>query len=178
MPDDRQAAKDDEKGLSELLAETFIIILSIVLVVIIVGAVTGIIPKMLQQSAFLAAKADFHTTAGGAEVISLFHQQGFAVSLNGSAQAGGITPVTFTLTTPDGVLVSVRSSPAITGDAWRPGDTVFIYQDGGRFFVTDDVAWMDGQGPGIAVPDADKPWGVNVIDTRTNILLLNLPVSS
>jgi len=165
----------DERGLSELLAELFIVILIIALAVIIIGTVTGIIPRLLEQPVLLSVKADAATTSAGADVITLFHQQGNAVNLNGSAQTAGVSPVSFTLTTPTDVLVNVRSSPSIINDAWRPGGRVYIYQVGGYYFVTDDPDFLDGLGPGIDVPSGS--WEVNLIDARVHLLLHKHPIT-
>lgn len=165
----------DEKGLSELLAEIFIVILIIALAVIIIGTVTGIIPKMLERPALLSAKASVVTTSSGADVISLLHQQGNPVNLNGSAQTAGISPVSFTLTTSTDIIVNVRNSSAIINDAWRPGTRVYLYQNGGRYFVTDDPDFLETQGAGIDIPS--DSWSVNIIDTRVHLLLHKLPVT-
>jgi len=164
-----------EWGLSELLAEIFIVILVIALAVIIIGTVTGIIPKMLEQPVLLSAKAESVTTSAGADIITLFHQQGIPVNLNGSGQNAGISPVSFTLTSPTGILVNVRSSPTIINNAWRPGGRVFIYQVGGYYFVTDDPDFLDGLGSGIDIPQGS--WKVNIIDNRIGILLHTLLVT-
>lgn len=165
----------NEQGLSELLAEIFIVILIIALAVIIIGTVTGIIPKMLERPALLSAKTGVATTSSGAQVISLLNQQGNPVNLNGSAQAAGVSPVSFTLTTPTDILVNVRNSPGIINDAWRPGSRVYIYQVGGYYYVTDDPDFLEALGAGIGIPSGS--WSVNLIDTRVHLLLQKLPVT-
>lgn len=158
------------------MAEIFIVLLIIALAVLITGMITGIIPKMLERTALLSAKADVVTTTNGYHVIGLLNQQGNAVNLNGSAQTGGMAPVSFTLADPDNILVSVQSAPTVTGDAWKPGGRVYIYWSGGRFYVTDDVSWVNAQVVNIGIPVSGS-WSVNIIDNRVNLLLHKLPVT-
>ena len=167
--------RSDERGISELLAETFIVILIIALAVIIIGTVTGIIPKMLERPALLSAKAGTTATSSGADVITIYHQQGIPVNLNGSAQATGVSTVSFTLTAPDGVIVKVRISPTIINDAWRPGSTVYIYRVGAAYYVTDGFDWLNQ--PAAGIDDLTGSWEVNIIDTRVHLLLHKLPVT-
>ncbi len=175
MDRNRPHGDPETQALSDLLAEIFIVILSLVLILVIVGAVTGIIPKLLQQSALVSVKADAVTTSGGADVISLYHQQGFPVNVNGSAQAAGFTTVALTVTTPTGVLVNVRNSSALRQDAWKPGGFLYIYQSGGYYYLTDDLDWLGAQGAAVDVPPGS--WKVNLIDTRVSVLLQSLPVT-
>lgn len=165
-----------EKGLSEIIAEILIVILIVALTVIIIGAVTGIIPKMLERTALISVKADVVTTTSGYHVIGLLNQQGNAVNLNGTSQTAGTAPVSFTLTDPGDLLISVQNSPSITGDAWRPGSRVYVYWSGGRFYVTDDLDWLNAQVTNIGIPVSGS-WSVNIIDNRVSFLLQKLSVT-
>lgn len=175
MPRDRCRPPPGEPALSDTIAEILIVILSVALVMVVAGTVTGLLPRMLQQSALIAVKAEAVTTSSGADVISLYHRQGLAVSIDGSAQAGGSAPVSFTLTAPDGVNVRVRNASAIRENAWAPGGRVFLFQEGGYYYVTDDPEWLGSRGPAVSIPPGT--WKVNIADARLNLLLQTLPVT-
>lgn len=169
----RPSSNLPEGGVSEILAQFLIIILVVLLIAIVIGDITGIIPKMLQKPALLSVKASGFNTTSGIHVISLLNQQGNPVNINGSSQTEGVSPLSFTLTTPSNTDVIVRNSSAIAKKAWNPGDRIYIYQVGGYYYVTDDIDWLNIQ-PLLPVPSGS--WSVNVIDARIGLLLHKLPV--
>ncbi|MDP3564793.1 MAG: type IV pilin [Methanoregula sp.] len=166
--------KIPENGVSEILAQFLIIFLVMILIAFVIADVTGILPTMLQKSALLSVQASSYNTTSNVHVISLLHQQGNPVNINGSSQTEGISPLSFTLTHSNTDVI-VRNSPAIEKNAWKSGDRLFIYyQTGGYYYVTDNLTWLNSQGASVEVPSGS--WSVNVIDAKIGLLLQKLPI--
>jgi hypothetical protein len=161
-------------GVSEILAQFIIIFLVMILIAFVIADVTGILPTMLQKSSLLSVQASNFNTTPGSHVISILHQQGNPVNINGSSQTEGVSFVSFTLTTPTNIDVRVRNSPAIAKNAWKSGDRLYIYQVGGYYYATDDLAWLNTQGDTVGLIKGS--WSVNLIDAKIGLLLQKLPI--
>jgi len=165
-------AEQREQALSETLAVVFIAILVIIATLLLIASLTGVMTKMLQKPALIVVQANQYNTTDGKHIISLFHQQGDPVILNGTSQSDGVSIISFSLIKPppSNEVVGVRSSTFIQKSAWRAGDTIYIYYDGSSYLVSDTVPTV--------VTDLDSgTWTVKVIDNKVQVLLHTLPVT-
>jgi PKD repeat protein len=80
---------------------------------------------------------DFNTTAN-AHAILLFHQGGDRGLLNATG-VQSYHPLSFTLISPSGVVVSTTPSPLIADPVWRPGGSVYLYRDSTGYHLIDNV---------------------------------------
>ena len=157
-----------ERGLSECVAQILIAFLVILVTLLIIGALTGIIPGLLQKSAFIAVAASPYETGPGTHIISLYHQQGDMVNLNGTSQTAGVSEVAIVIAPPSGSFVPVRSStPPVHSAAWGPGQYLYIFWDDGYYFADQPPAGEDL---------AEGEYTIQIIDTKVNVLLHTLPV--
>jgi hypothetical protein len=160
-----------ERALSENIAILLIAFLVILVTLIIIASLTGVLTKFLQKPAFMAVTASQFETSDGAHIISLYHQQGDDVNLNGTSQKEGVSTISLSVVDTGGGPHMAYSAPSIIGDDWDPGTTIYLYQSGGRY-VYSDVA------PGVGV--ASLPPGtytVIITDDRAKVMLHSLPVT-
>jgi hypothetical protein len=157
-------------AVSETIAQLLIIFLVIVVALLIIGALTGVLPRMLQKSAFIAVTASSYDTNPTNQVILLYHKQGDLVNLNGTSQEAGVSEITITLTGPASSTVRVHNATLMNAAAWGPGQYLYIYPDAGSYGYSDLPP-----APGTFLPSGD--YTVNIIDTKVNILLHALPVT-
>jgi len=159
----------DERGLSECVAQILIAFLVILVTLLIIGAMTGIIPGLLQKSALIAVTASSFDTGPGTHVILLYHQQGDLVNLNGTSQTDGVSEIAIMITPPSGPPVQVRPGTTIKSSAWGPGQYLVIYETAPGTYQYSDLPTA-----GTDIPGGD--YTVQVIDTKVNVLLHTLPV--
>lgn len=159
-----------EQALSETLAVIFIGILVIIATVLLIGSLTGVITNMLQKPALLSVQANQFDTTEGAHIISLFHEQGDPVILNGTSQKKGVSIISFYLTKPDGTEFAVKNSKTLQESAWRPGDLLYIYQKDSRY-------WFSDIAPSGASSLAPGTWTVKILDEKVKVLLHSLSVT-
>lgn len=159
-----------EDALSETIAQILIAFLVILVTLLIIGALTGIIPGLLQKSAFIAVTASSFDTGPGTHVILLYHNQGDLVNLNGTSQTNGVSEIAIMLTPPSGSPVQVRNATPIKSAAWGPGQYLAIYETAPGTYQYSDLPTA-----GTNIPAGD--YAVQVIDTKVNILLHTLKVT-
>ncbi|MDP3565118.1 MAG: PA14 domain-containing protein [Methanoregula sp.] len=167
----------DEDAISESISIILIIFLMLVVAMIVYLMLFGY-AGLVEKSAFIALRGTAYNTSSGAASLAIFHMQGERVSLNSSLGLG-ITPVQFTLKTPFNTTEKVYLSPVITDTAWQSGDTAYIYQDGGGFWVTKNITRRVAQS-GTLGPLVDLQrgvWTVQVIDTRAKVLIATIPIA-
>ena len=160
-----------ERGLSECVAQILIAFLVILVALIIIGAMTGVIPGLLQKSAFVVVTATPYQTGDGTHVILLYHKQGDRVNLNGTSQTDGVSEIAIMLTPSSGSPVLVRPGTTIKSTAWGPGQYLVIYE------TTPSGTYLYSDLPtvGMEIHDNDD-YTVQIIDTKVNVLLHTLPV--
>lgn len=166
-----------EDAMSESISIILIIFLILVVSMIIYIVLFGY-AGITEKSAFIAMRGNAYNTSSGATSLGIFHMQGERVSLNTSS-GSGITPVQFTLQTPFNTTEKVGLSPMITDNIWQSGDTAFIYQDGGGYWVTKNITGRISRGSTLG-PLVDMQrgiWTVNVIDTRAKVLIATIPIT-
>jgi hypothetical protein len=166
--------KRSDRALSETMAHLLIAMLAIAAVLILTASLTGVLTNLLQKSALFSVEARPYETSNGFDIISLYHQQGDPVNLNGTEQYDGISTVSITLNTPAGQQVPVRNSGAIRHSAWTPGNYLYIYRDGGGTYRFTDIA----PGAGVVTSNLDTgDYTVIIMDDKVSVLLHSLPVT-
>lgn len=148
-----------------------IVMLIILAVVILVAALSGVMTNMLNSPALITAKADPFETTDGAHIISLDHIQGDPVMLKGTSQTEGITIISISLTAPSGRENELSSLTAITDDAWRSGEMLYIYKNAGGMYG------FSGSAPSGVASLEPGEWTVKMQDDRVTVLLHSLPVT-
>ncbi|OPX64132.1 MULTISPECIES: hypothetical protein [unclassified Methanoregula] len=150
--------KGNESGASEVVDETLIIALGIVLAVITVMLVTGVIP-LTPKSAYLVPQFNI-VNASDKPVIAIFHRAGDPVYFN-AAPSGEYT-AELQVDTQAGSFKAVPA-PALT--AFRPGDWIVLYYTGSGFMVTPNLsgASFSSLPPGKIT--------VRFIDTKSGVLI-------
>ena len=168
-------AEQREQALSETLAVVFIAILVIIATLLLIASLTGVVTNMLQKPALLSVQANqFDTTdVVPAHIISLFHQQGDPVILNGTSQNDGVSIISFSLTNSSSGVIRLRSLTSMSKNAWRAGDTLYIYRSGSGSYGFSDVA----PAPGVARSLAPGIWTITIQDDKVHVLLHSLSVT-
>ena len=167
----------NEDALSESISIILIILLMLIASMIVFAVLFGY-AGLTEKSAFIAMQGAAYNTSSGATVLGILHMQGDRVSLN-TSQGSGIASVQFTLQTPFNTSEIVSLSPMITDNIWQSGDTAFIYQDGGGFWVTKNITGRISKS-GTSGPLVDLQrgvWTVRVIDTRAKVLIATIPIT-
>jgi hypothetical protein len=162
---------DRERALSECVALILIAFLVILVALFIIAALTGVLTGFLQKTALVAVTASAYPTGPGTQVIQVYHKQGDAVNLNNTAHTGGNSIVAISLVPPGGspVLLPFTGIPA--RDAWRPGESLYIFQDGGgRYWYTDSPPAGETLSP-------LGEYTVIIIDSKAQVLLHTLKVT-
>lgn len=170
-PNPMKGMKPHESALSETIAQLLIAFLVILVALLIIGALTGVLPRMLQKSAFITVTASSYDTSPTTHVILLYHKQGDLVNLNGTSQAAGVSEIAITLTPPSGSPVLVRNATPLSTTAWGPGQYLVIYE------TTPGTYGYSDQPPAGADLSDDGEYSVQIIDTKVNVLLHTLPVT-
>jgi hypothetical protein len=130
---------------------------------------TGVIPGLLQKTAFIVVTATPYQTGDGTHVILLYHKQGDRVNLNGTSQTDGVSEIAIMLTPPSGSPALVRPGTTIKSPAWGPGQYLVIYETAPGTYQYSDIPMA---GTNILPGD----YTVQIIDTKVNVLLHTLPV--
>lgn len=162
-----------ERGLSECVAQILIAFLVILVTLLIIGALTGIIPGLLQKSAFIAVTASSFDTGPVTHVILLYHKQGDLVNLNGTSQTDGVSEIAIMLTPPSGPPAQVRPGTPIKSTAWGPGQYLAIYEPSsspGTYLYSDSPTTEMN-----LLTNGD--YTIQIIDSKVNVLLHTLKVT-
>ena len=162
--------KRSDHALSETLAVVFMAMLVVVVALLLIASMTGVIAKLLQKPAILSVQA-LQYNDNGAHIIGVFHQQGDAVNLNGTAQTYGVSIVSLAIIDTTGTQLPVTKG-TIIHDAWRPGELLNIYRSGSSYMFTDDPGSIPG-GSGLT----PGTYTVKIIDDKVHALLDALPVT-
>jgi len=148
----------DESGASELVDETLIIALGIVLAVVTVMLVTGVIP-LTPKSAYLAPQFKM-VEVSGKPVIAIFHRAGDTVFFN-AAPSGEYT-AELHIDTESG---SFRAAPDPALTRFSPGTWIVVYYTGSGFIAAPNLS---------GASFASLPSGkitVRFIDTKSGVLI-------
>ena len=156
--------RNSDRALSETFSLILIAFLCVAAAILLVASVSGVITNLLQKPAFMSVQAIPYDT-GTAHIIGLFDQEGDAVNLNGTAETAGVSIVSITLIDPAGTAWALHSQGALKGNAWQPGQLLFIYQSAGSY-VYSDVS------PGAAAADLPKgTYTIRVTDDKAHSLI-------
>jgi len=164
-------AEGRDQALSETLALVFIAILIIIATLLLIASLTGVMTKMLQRPALLSVQAKPFNTTAGAQIISLFHQQGDPVILNGTSQSDGVSIISFSLTTPSGGVVRLMNLTPMSRNPWHAGETLYIYQSGSGSYGFSDAA------PAVVSSMSAGTWTITIQDDKVQVLLHSLSVT-
>jgi PKD repeat protein len=168
---------ENEDAMSELISILLIILLMLVAAMVIYIIIFGY-ATLAPKSAYIAMRGAAANTSVGAETLTIFHFQGDAVNLNSSVKGNGVAPVKFNLRTPLNTMVSVRISPLVTDNTWSSGDTISLYEDASGYWVIDNItariAKVSTLGPLVDMQAGN--YTVNVVDTKANVLIAQVPV--
>jgi hypothetical protein len=124
--------KRQEAGISEVLDETLILALVIILAVITLALFVGVLPT-IAKTAYIVPQFGLKNVSGGA-VIFLFDRGGDPVYFNTSPLAR--YKVTLYIDTTAGSFTAV---PAPGLSALKPGDLVYLYYTGSGFNITGNL---------------------------------------
>jgi hypothetical protein len=150
--------RDNDVGASELLDETLIIAMGLVLAVVVAVLVFGVF-KPVDKSAYLVPQFGVGN-ASGHTVITIYNRGGDLIDFNVSPQAK--YQAVLYVDTPSG---SFRAVPASPLTVFRPGDTIYAYYTGSGFVLTNTLS-------GVTFPSL--PGGkisVKIVDTTSGTLI-------
>ena len=125
--------KGNEEGASELIDETLIIAMGLVLAVVTLMLISGVIP-LTEKTAYLVPQFGVGNLSGHT-VITIFNRGGEPVYFNGSPQAK--YKAELYVNTQSGSYKAVPS-PALT--VFKPGDTIYAYYTGSGFILTNTLS--------------------------------------
>lgn len=125
--------KGNEEGASELIDETLIIAMGLVLAVVTLMLVSGVIP-LTEKTAYLVPQFGVGNVSGHT-VITIFDRGGEPVYFNGSPQAK--YKAELYVNTPSG---SYKAVPAPTLTVFKPGDMIYAYYTGSGFILTNTLS--------------------------------------
>jgi hypothetical protein len=125
--------KGNEEGASELIDETLIIAMGLVLAVVTLMLVSGVIP-LTEKTAYLVPQFGVGNVSGHT-VITIFNRGGEPVYFNGSQQAK--YKAELYINTPSG---SYKAVPAPALTVFKPGDTIYAYYTGSGFILTNTLS--------------------------------------
>jgi hypothetical protein len=125
--------KGNEEGASELIDETLIIAMGLVLAVITLMLVSGVIP-LTEKTAYLVPQFGVGNVSGHT-VITIFNRGGEPVYFNGSPLAR--YKAELYINTPSG---SYKAVPAPSLTVFKPGDTIYAYYTGSGFILTNTLS--------------------------------------
>lgn len=165
------------RGLSNTVSMLLIVILGIIIVLLVMGMLTGF-GGILQRSHMIAIRGSLYTTSEGTGVIVLSHIGGDTVSLNPGYRGDGPPPVKFSLISPSNTTSVAGLSPTIVNDTWKPGEFIVIYHDSYGYWVTKNIsARLALTGTSGQLLDLDRgTWIISIIDARTNALITKVSV--
>jgi len=158
-----------DRALSETFSVVIIALLVLAASILLLASLSGVITNMLQKPALFSVQAIQYNASSSTRFIGLFHQQGDPVNLNGTPHTKGISIVSFTITDTAGT--HPISPGPVTGDAWSPGEIIYIYTSGGGTYRFSDSL------PPASVGLSPGTYSVQVIDDKAHILLHTLPVT-
>ena len=124
--------KGNEEGASELIDETLIIAMGLVLAVVTLMLVSGVIP-LTEKTAYLVPQFGVGNVSGHT-VITIFNRGGEPVYFNGSPQAK--YKAELYVNTQSG---SYKAVPAPALTVFKPGDTMYAYCTGSGFILTNTL---------------------------------------
>ncbi|MDD1680236.1 MAG: hypothetical protein LUQ35_01365 [Methanoregula sp.] len=124
--------KGNEEGASELIDETLIIAMGLVLAVVTLMLISGVIP-LTEKTAYLVPQFGVGNISGHT-VITIFNRGGEPVYFNGSPQAK--YKAELYVNTLSG---SYKAVPAPALTVFKPGDTIYAYYTGSGFILTNTL---------------------------------------
>lgn len=165
------------RGLSHTVSMLLIVILGLVIVLLVVGMLTGF-AGLLQKSHLIAIRGSFYTTHEGTGVLVLTHIGGDVVTLNPAFRGDEPVPVKFSIVSPANATFTAGVPSAIVNDTWRPGEFVVIYRDNSGYWVTNNItARLALVGTSGQLLNIDRgTWTISVIDAKTNALFTKVSI--
>ncbi|MFA6225681.1 MAG: hypothetical protein WC620_05740 [Methanoregula sp.] len=167
----------NEDAMSESISVILIILLVLIAAMVVYIILFGYAALAL-KSAYIVMRGAAANTSVGAETLKIFQFEGDAVYLNGNVKGNGVAPVKFNLRTPSGSMELVQTSPLITDNTWGSGDTISLYEDASGYWVIDNItariAKIITLGPLVDMHVGN--YTVNVIDTKANVLIAQVPI--
>jgi len=168
-------SKDNERGVSTVIAVTLIVALVIVLAAVIAAIIFGS-AIFVHKSAFVPVNATVDPKFHGGNVVNVFNRGGDVTFHNISASKNLTPKVRFEIDTPSGGWWKVAPNPDPTrfnSTRWAAGDSVYIYKgtDGNYWMVDNPSKIIDSE-----IATIDYPIGVRVIDATQEILIARINV--
>lgn len=144
------------------------IILVIAVAAIIASIVFGL-AIFYPKSAYIAVQTETKNVTPENWYLSVFHMNGDAAYLNHSTGLDEMVPgmpVDFQFTTPYGATLVALPDQDDGPEMWKPGDTLFVYNNSGILAVTkNEGAARNGTGLPVGV------WRFDVVDRTDNVLV-------
>jgi hypothetical protein len=150
-----------DHALSEMVSITLIVILVIALAAVVASIMFGVI-VLYPKSAYVVVQADAKNVSADNWYISVYDSAGDVVRLNRSTATEGL-PVDFQLTPPSGGIQYPAADGPVT---WKPGETLFIYYQGGLKVTTDEALAKTGSGL-----QPKGVWKFDIVDGTDNVLV-------
>jgi hypothetical protein len=163
--------KRHDRALSETFSVVIIALLVVAAAILLVASLTGVITNLLQKPALFSVQGLEYDIGSDIHMIGLFHQQGDAVNLNGTAQKTGTGTVSLSIIDNTG---SYPVKPGlVSGSDWRPGTMIYVYQRIGGGYLFSDVA----PGSGSVKNLDDGTYTVLIVDDKAQTLLHSLSIT-
>ena len=155
----------NEHGLSETISVIMMVILVIALAAIIGSIVFGFV-VFFPKSAYIAVQTEAKNNTSGNWYLAVSHMNGDAAYLNHSLSTNEGMPVDFQFTTPGGATVIPLPNPADGPATWKPGDTLFVYNNNSYLNVTKyETLAKAGNG----LPQGE--WRFDVVDVTDHVII-------
>jgi hypothetical protein len=166
------------RGLSHIVSILLIVFLGLIIVMLVVGMLTGF-AGLLQKLPVIAIRGSVYTTNSGTDILILSHIGGDPVSLNATSRAGGPAHVKFSILSPANMTAPVALSQVAINETWRSGDSIIIYRDRDGYWVTDNLpARLSKTRTMGQLTDIDRGvWIVSITDAKTNTLITKVPIA-
>ena len=154
----------NEHGLSETVSVALMVFLVIALAAVIGSIVFGLV-IFYPKSAYIPVQTEVKNVSPDNWYLSVFHMNGDAAYLNLSGKNEGM-PVYFQFTTPAGGTVRSLPDPSDGPATWKPGDTMFVYNQSNRIWVAKNES-LARQGAGLP----QGVWRFDVVSQVDDVLV-------
>ncbi|HVN72972.1 MAG TPA: hypothetical protein VMT44_00075 [Methanoregula sp.] len=164
-----------QRGLPQSMSIILLSLLVIAIVLVVAGMLTGF-AGLLHQTPLIAVRGSVFTTPSGVTSLVLIHSGGTTVGLNPASTGSSPPPVRFTITAGTGVTAPVALSETSLNRSWSPGTSIYFYQDGKGFWVTDSIPARLSRTATLG-PITDMPHDtvtIRIIDVKTNVTVANV----
>jgi len=155
----------NDQGLEESVSVILMVILVIAVAAIIASIVFGLV-ILFPKSAYIAVHTDAKNASLDNWYLTVFHMNGDAAYLNHTLSTNDGMPVDFQFTTPGGLTVIPLPDPADGPATWKPGDTLYVFNNSGLLEVTKNEAFAKS---GTGLPQG--VWRFDVVDKTDGVLV-------